>query len=68
MFRLVGIIYALAGPTLAGILIVAALASGLDTMEYVVGAGLGGFAAAIPVAYFVGRYIYQTTSGPGRQG
>ena len=68
MIRLPALIYALTGPTLAGILIIVALVIGQDTLVPIVVAGLGGFALAIPIAYFVARYIYETTGDRRRQG
>ena len=57
MIRLAALIYCLAGPTTAGILIVVMLASGLDTMRPVVLAGLAGFAAAVPISYLIARKL-----------
>lgn len=59
--RLAALIYAMTGPTLAGILIVACLASGLDTLEPILVAAAIGFGAALPLAWIIARKI----SGPG---
>lgn len=57
MYRLFGIIYALAGPTLAGILIVAALTMNMFDYKSMIYAALIGFAAALPIAWVVARQI-----------
>lgn len=58
MFRLSALIYALVGPTLAGSLIVACLATGLDTLRPILIAALVGFAAAVPIARVIaGRIV-----------
>lgn len=55
--RLFGIIYALVGPTLAGILITAALTMNMvDTRSMIVAAVLG-FVVALPVTWLVARQI-----------
>ncbi len=57
MYRLFGIIYALAGPTLAGILITAALTMNkFDTMSMIYAAAAG-FIVAIPAAWIVAKQI-----------
>jgi hypothetical protein len=57
MFRLFGIIYALAGPTLAGIIITAALTMNkFDTTSMIYSAAAG-FLVAIPVAWIVAKQI-----------
>ncbi|AOZ70863.1 hypothetical protein LPB142_03650 [Rhodobacter xanthinilyticus] len=57
MIRLFGIIYALAGPTLAGILITAALTMNkFDTMSMIYAAAIG-FVAALPVSWIVAKQI-----------
>lgn len=57
MFRLFGIIYALAGPTLAGIIITAALTMNkFDTMSMIYSAAIG-FVVAIPIAWIVAKQI-----------
>ena len=57
MFRLASIIYAMAGSTLAGSCVVAALVSGYDTLPYIVGAAAIGAVIGIPVAWFVAKAI-----------
>ncbi|RLL71377.1 hypothetical protein [Paenirhodobacter hankyongi] len=57
MIRLMGIIYALAGPTLAGVLIIAALTMNMFDMKSVLAAAAIGFVVAIPAAWLVARQI-----------
>lgn len=57
MLRLASVIYAVAGTTVAGSFIVAALVAGYDTLPYIVGAAGIGFVVAMPVAYFVAKAI-----------
>lgn len=57
MIRLAMIVYALAGPTIAGSLMVVALASGFDTVGPVILSALTGFAAAVPVAWLIAREL-----------
>ncbi len=57
MFRLAFLIYAMAGTTLAGIMIIVALVTGYDTAKYVIAAAAIGGAIGIPVAYLVSRAI-----------
>jgi len=59
MLRLAAVIYALTGPPLAGILIIAVLTMGLDTTTPIVAAGLIGFVAALPAAWIIARYLRQ---------
>lgn len=61
MTCLFGIIYALAGPTLAGILITAALTMNMfDTKSMIVAAAVG-FLAALPIAWIVAKQINENT-------
>jgi hypothetical protein len=57
MLRLALIIYAIAGPTVAGSLVVAALVGGFDTTRGILVAALLGFALAAPVAWMVAGRI-----------
>ena len=57
MFRLASIIYAIAGTTLAGSCVIAALVSGFDTLPYIVGAAVVGALIGLPAAYFIARAI-----------
>lgn len=57
MLRLALIVYAMAGPTLAGSLVVAALVAGFDTTRGILVSGLAGFALALPVAWVVAGRI-----------
>ncbi len=57
MSRLFGIIYALAGPTLAGILITAALVMNMFTTKAMIYAAVIGFVVALPVSWIVAKQI-----------
>ncbi len=57
MLRLASVIYAVAGTTVAGSFMVAALVAGFDTLPYIIAAVAAGFIVAIPVAYFVAKAI-----------
>lgn len=57
MARLFMILYSMIGTTLAGSFMVAALASGMDTLKPIVlAAGLGAL-VAVPVAWLVARRL-----------
>ncbi len=57
MIRLFGIIYALAGPTLAGIFITAALTMNrFDNMSMIYAAA-SGFILALPIAWYVAKQL-----------
>lgn len=60
MFRLFAIIYALCGPTLAGILMIAALTTGRDDLRSIVVAVAVGFALGVPVAWQVARRLFDS--------
>lgn len=62
MIRLAAVIYALTGPTLAGILIVAALATGLDTLRPILIAAGVGFVVAVPLAYVIAKELSRPRS------
>ena len=57
MSRLFGIIYALVGPTLAGILITAALVMNMFNTKAMIYAAAIGFVVALPVAWIVAKQI-----------
>lgn len=57
MIRLMGIIYALAGPTLAGILITAALVMNMFTIQAMIVTAAIGFVVALPVSWYVAKMI-----------
>lgn len=57
MLRLFGIIYALAGPTVAGVLFIVALSMGMVDARTLVLAALIGFVAALPVTWVVAKKI-----------
>ena len=53
MLRLASILYAIVGTTMAGILVIAALASGYDTLNYIlIAAGLGAV-----LAFYIAKAI-----------
>ena len=62
MLKMFLLIYLLAGPTLAGILMIIALVMRLSN-SVMLGMIAGGFIIAIPVAWYVGKIIYERTSG-----
>ncbi|MEX1660969.1 hypothetical protein AB4874_04795 [Thioclava sp. 15-R06ZXC-3] len=55
--RLFAIIYSLAGPTLAGILIIAALTMNMFTSRAIIASAVIGFIVALPIAWFVSKQI-----------
>ncbi|MAQ38270.1 hypothetical protein BMI91_09980 [Thioclava sediminum] len=55
--RLFGIIYALVGPTLAGILITAALTMNMFTTNAMIVSAVIGFLVAVPVAWYIAKMI-----------
>lgn len=57
MFRLFLIIYTLAGATLAGSAIVAALTMNLFDFKSIIVAAVAGFLVAIPVAWIVAKNL-----------
>ncbi|MBW6506534.1 MAG: CTP synthetase [Rhodobacteraceae bacterium] len=57
MFRLASLLYALAGPTLAGILVIAALTTGHDDLRSIVWAAAIGALLGLPTAWVVARKI-----------
>jgi hypothetical protein len=57
MLRLFSIIYALAGPTLAGILVTAVLAMNMVNTKSVVVAAAVGFVLGLPAAWLVAKQI-----------
>ena len=57
MSRLALLIYVMAAPTLAGILVVAVLTMGKFTAMSVAAAAIAGFVVALPVAWYVGRQL-----------
>ena len=57
MLRLASVLYAIVGTTMAGILVVVTLASGYDTLKYIlVAAGLGA-TLALPASVFIAKAI-----------
>lgn len=59
MTRLFGIIYALAGPTVAGVLIIVALTMGMVDMKTMIYAAVAGFVVALPVSWIVAKQIIE---------
>ena len=57
MSRLALLIYVMAAPTLAGILVVAVLTMGKFTAISVAAAAIAGFVVALPVAWYVGKQL-----------
>lgn len=57
MVRVALLLYSLIGTTLAGSLMVVALASGFDTLWPVVGSAALGFVLAVPVSVLVAKRI-----------
>ncbi len=57
MLRLASVLYAMVGTTMAGIMIVVALVSGYDTLNYIVIAAAIGAIAAFPTVYFIAKAI-----------
>ena len=57
MLRLASLIYTVASATVMGIFIIIALASGFDTLQYVIIAAVAGAIVAMPVSYFVAKAI-----------
>ncbi len=59
MFRLASMLYSIIGTTFAGVLIIAVLTLGYDTLvPILISAGVGAI-AAIPVSYLVAQAITQ---------
>ncbi len=57
MLRLASILYAIVGTTMAGMLVIATLASGYDTLKYIlIAAGLGA-TLALPTSVFIAKAI-----------
>ena len=60
MLRLATVLYAIVGTTMAGILVVVALASGYDTLKYILmTAGLGAV-LALPASFYIAKAIKAT--------
>lgn len=57
MLRLATVLYAIVGTTMAGILIVVALATGYDTLKYILIAASVGAVLALPTSVFVAKAI-----------
>jgi len=57
MLRLASMLYSIIGTTMAGILIVAALTAGYDTLVPILIAAGVGAVAALPISYFVAQAI-----------
>lgn len=57
MLRLASVLYAMVGTTMAGIMVVVALVTGYDTLNYIVMAAAIGAIAGLPAAYFIAKTI-----------
>lgn len=57
MLRLASVIYAIAGTTLAGIMVIVALTTGYDTLNYILAAAAIGAIAGFPASYFIAGAI-----------
>lgn len=57
MLRLASMLYSIIGTSVAGILIVAALASGNDTLQPILIAAVLGAVVALPASYFIAKAI-----------
>ena len=57
MFRLFAVLYAIGGTTLAGSAVVAALATGNDTLKPILIAAFAGALVAVPVCWVVAGRI-----------
>jgi hypothetical protein len=53
MFKLAALVYSLTGPVLAGILIIAVLAMGMDTLRPILVAAGIGFVGGLPLAWII---------------
>lgn len=60
MMRLASILYSLISTTLAGSFVVAALATGYDTLQPILAVAAAGFILAVPVAWFVARAMMES--------
>ncbi|MEN8739400.1 MAG: CTP synthetase [Phaeobacter gallaeciensis] len=58
MYRLAFILHLFIGSTLAGSAVVAALATGQDSLQLILIAAALGFIAAFPVTWLVARKLY----------
>ncbi|GMG84880.1 hypothetical protein LNKW23_40960 [Paralimibaculum aggregatum] len=63
MYRLAAIIYALVGPTLAGVLMIAALVSGFDTLQPILVAAAVGFLGGLPLAWAIAARLSRDPRG-----
>lgn len=57
MTRLFMLLFSMVSPTLMGVLIIAALTTGHDTLRPIVLAAAAGFAVAIPVSWALARRL-----------
>ena len=57
MLRLASVLYAIVGTTMAGMLIIAALVSGYDTLNYILIAAALGATLGVPTAYYIAKAI-----------
>lgn len=57
MLRLASVLYAIVGTTMAGMLIIAALVSGYDTLPYILITAALGASLGVPTAYYIAKAI-----------
>ncbi len=57
MLRLFSLLYAVIGTTMAGIVMIVALATGYDTLQYVVSAVVVGFLVGVPVTWLITKKL-----------
>ena len=60
MLRLATVLYAIVGTTMAGILVVVALASGYDTLKYILMTAVLGAVLALPASFYIAKAIKAT--------
>ncbi len=58
MFQFAAMLYSIIGTSVAGIFIVAALATGNDTLQPILIAAAAGAIIALPMSYFVAKAIF----------
>ena len=57
MFKLAALVYSMTGPVLAGILIIAVLAMGMDTLQPILVAAGIGFVVGVPLAWIIAGWL-----------
>jgi putative flippase GtrA len=59
--KLVTLVYVMAAPTLAGVIVTALLTVGMTGRYQILAGAIAGFVVAIPVAFIVGKQIANRT-------